>query len=117
VFDHKNFATQGLYPGLVSTRSIANLGQFEFEVTIEPIPGSGGGGFSYTPLSVGPTKYKIRIRVTRKGKTWEYEQIVGLTMAKVVAKVINKKIAEPTISVVNTSMVENKDPVIKVNIK
>lgn len=118
MFNHKNAAVEGLYPGMTTHKSIANLGLFDFEITIEPQPpsGFGGGGF-YSPLNVGPTKYKVKIKITRKGKTWEYEQIVGLTMAKVLAKVTKIKIAEPTFSIVNTSMVENTEPVIKVKIK
>lgn len=116
MFDHKNFALNGLFPGLVTTRSVANLGHFEIEVIIEPVAPSGGGGF-YQPLKPSITKYKVKIRVTRKGKVWEYEQIVGSTTAKVLAKVLKKKVAEPIISVVHKSMVEENEPIIKVTIK
>lgn len=116
MFNHKNAAVDGLYPGMTTHRSIANLGLFDVEITIEPQPsGSGGGGY-YSPLNVGPTKYKVKIRITRKGKTWEYEQIVGLTTAKVLAKVTKIKIAEPTVSLVKTSMVEQTEVKVKVNV-
>jgi hypothetical protein len=116
VFDHKNFALNGLYPGMTSTRSIANLGHFEVEVTIEPVgPGFGGGGY-YEPYSPSSTKYKVKMRITRKGKTWEYEQIVGSTTAKIIAKVIKVKVAEPAVSVINTSMVSNPEVKVKVNV-
>ena len=117
MFNHKNFALNGLFPGLVTTRSVANLGSFEIEVIIEPVTPSGGGGGFYHPLKPSDTKYKVKIRVTRNGKLWEYEKVVGSTIARVVAKVIRKKLAEPSILVTNTSMVENTEPVIKVTIK
>lgn len=110
VFDHRNFATQGLYPGLVSTRSVANLGHFEIQVIIEPVSQGGGG---WAPVGLSYDKYRIRIIVTRKGKTWEYEQIVSSTTAKIVAKVLKKKVAEPTISV-NSRIIESNEPEIKV---
>ena len=121
MFSHKNFALNGLFPGLVTHRSVANLGHFEIEVTIEPIPytgisGGGGGGYRQ-PLGVDRTKYKIRIRITRKGKEWVYEQIVGLTIAKVAARIIKKTVAEPSISIVTKTVSENIEPTIKVTIK
>ncbi len=110
VFDHKNFATQGLFPGLVTTRSVANLGHFEIQVIIEPI-GAGGG---WVPVGPQIDKYRVRIIITRKGKKWEYEQIVGSTMAKVAARILNTKIAEPSITL--GAIKESKEPEIKVNV-
>jgi hypothetical protein len=117
VFDHRNFATHGLFPGLVTTSSIANLGHWSVEVIIEPVVPTGGGGGFYTPLKPDITKYRVRIRITRKGKVWEYDKVVNLATAKVVAKVIGKTIQSPSITVGKTSMVEQVDPVIKVTIK
>jgi hypothetical protein len=208
MFDHKNLATGGLYPGRVTHRSVANLGTFEFDVSITEIPitgtesnfvtgsvasssllnrlitgifgtGSSGDitgssatsinvsgnttagevgsvGYSGTgdvtlPLSsnlargfVGTTvayggdlievpgfggggygfnfgsdsyKYKVKIRITRNGKTWEYESEVGSTMAKVIAKVMKTKIAEPSVSYTGISMAESREPQIKVTTK
>jgi hypothetical protein len=115
MFDHRNFALMGLFPGLVTHRSIANLGHFEIEITIEPQPSGGGGGGFYRPTGAGTDKYKIRIRVTRKGRVWEFEKIVGSTMAKVLAKVIKKKVAEPSvIATVNNRINESAAPEIKV---
>jgi len=113
VFDHKNFALNGLFPGLVTTRSVANLGHFEIEVTIT----STGGGGAIFPLGNKSNKYKVRIRVTRNGKTWEYESEVGSTMAKVIAKVMKTKIAEPSVSYTGISMAESREPQIKVTTK
>jgi hypothetical protein len=118
MFYHQNLALNGLFPGITTHRSVANLGHFEIEVIITPVPYSmGGGGYSYTPTGVGTDKYSIKIRITRKGKVWDYEKIVGVTTAKVFAKVIGKKITTPTISVLSTSMVEQVAPIIKVKIK
>lgn len=115
MFDHKNFALNGLFPGLVTTRSIANLGAFEIEVIITPVqPSFGGGGFG-VPISSSFNKYKVKIRITRNGKTWEYERVVGSTMAKVVASITNIKIAEPTFFV-TTKLNEQIEPSIKVTV-
>lgn len=116
MFDHKNFALNGLFPGLVSTRSVANLGHFEIEVIIEPVPSGGGGGGFYQPQKQVITKYKVKIRITRKGKVWAYEKIVGTTTAKVIAKLLKKKVEIPIVSVSNTSMVEQTEPQIKVTV-
>lgn len=97
---------------------MANLGHFEIEVIIEPVyPNYGGGGWSPAPLGSATDKYIIRIRVRRKDKTWEYETVVRNTTAKVVAKLIGKKIDQPIVELVNTSMVENTTPTIKVTVK
>lgn len=94
MFNHKSFATLGLYPGLVSTRSVANLGHFEVEVIIEPVQPSGGGGFAQSkPI----TKYNVRIVVRSNNKVWDYQTTVNKTTARVIAKVIRKKLPEPEI--------------------
>lgn len=117
MFDHRNFSVSGLFPGLVTSRSIANLGTFEIEVIIEPVyPGTGGGGYSYTPAGITKDKYKVKIRITRKGKVWEYEKIVGSTTAKVVAKVIGIKVAEPTVHITSKSMVEQTEVKVIANV-
>ena len=116
MFEHKSFATEGLFPGLVTTRSVANLGHFEIEVIIEPVGPTGGGGYSYIPTKNITDKYRVRIKVTYKCKKWEYESLVGSTMAKVVASITKIKIAEPTF-LVKTKIAENKELEIKVTIK
>lgn len=112
MFFHKNFALNGLFPGLVTHRSIANLGQFEIEITIEPVYTQGGGGG--VPSNVKSDKYKVKIRITRKGKVWKYEQTVGATTANVLAKVIKATVATPTVSVINTIIKEKSE--IKINV-
>jgi hypothetical protein len=87
MFEHKNLALQGLFPGSVTTRSIANLGVFESEVIIEPVVPSrgGGGGFSAAPLHVKPTHYRVTVRVKYNGKWYEDTQIVDEHRARVIA--------------------------------
>jgi hypothetical protein len=102
VFDHRNFALLGLYPGLVSTRSVANLGHFEVEVIIEPVTGGGGGWAPATPI----TKYNVRIIVRTKTKVWDYKTTVNTTMARVIARVIGKKLEEPTVTMTGIKIKE-----------
>lgn len=140
MFNHKSFATEGLFPGLVTHRSIANLGSFEFEIelilldvegsgkvgnvegsgsVVPPIitPEGGGGGLLWEPARFGTNKYKVRIRITRKDKTWEYETDVSQATAKVLAKMLQTRVEKPTVSISNISMVENVEPKIKVTVK
>jgi hypothetical protein len=98
-------ALNGLFPGLVTTRSVANLGVFEIEVIIEPTYPGGGGG--YVP-GAKPDKYKVTIRVTMKnGRVWNYSRVVTNTIARVIAKLTGVKFEEqPDITV--TSVVAHK---------
>lgn len=116
VFDHKNFAVDGLYPGLVTTRSIAVLGVFDIEVIIEPIrPSLGGGG--YVPNSK-IDKYKVTIRVSMKsGKVWNYSKVVSNTMARVVAKSLGVKLEEKPIITIHSVRTSNPETDIKVHKK
>lgn len=92
MFNHKNFATGGLFPGLVSTRSIANLGHFDIEIIIEPVYPGTGGGFGIAK----PDKYKVTFRVTTKnGKVWNYSKTVSVATARVVARISKIKMEEP----------------------
>lgn len=118
MFDHRNLATEGLYPGLVSTFSIAVLGALEIEVIIEPVvPSFGGGGYG-VPLPQ-KDKYRVRIRIKRKGKVWEYENIVSSTTARIIAKLmkVEKKDPEVVLENVRASIVQDVDPTIKVTKK
>lgn len=88
-------ATQGLYPGIVSTRSIANLGHFELEITIRR---GGGGGIADTtrlgPAGKKEDKYIITIRVKYKTRIWEYERTVTEPTAKVAAKLLRTELPQ-----------------------
>ncbi len=86
MFEHKNLAVQGLFPGQVTTRSVANLGTYEIEVIIQPVvPRSGGGGFVPAPLHIKPTHYRVTVRVKYNGKWYEDTQIVDEHNASVIA--------------------------------
>lgn len=103
MFDHKNFALLGLYPGLVTTRSIANLGHFEVEIIIEPVsPGGGGGWAPAAPI----TKYNVRIVVRTKTKVWDYKTTVNVATARVIARVIGKKLEEPSVTLTSVKIKE-----------
>ncbi len=115
MFDHKNFATGGFFPGRVTTRSIANLGSFEIEVIIEPVQPTGGGGGYYQPSK--KDKYKIRIRVSSKGRKWEYESIVNSLTAKVVAKLSGITLKAPEVQVKSVTVSQKITPTIKVDKK
>lgn len=110
MFDTRNFALLGLYPGITSTRSIANLGQFEVEIIIEPEVPSLGGGSGY--ISPVPSKYILTIRVSRKGKTWETKSKISITTAKVIAKFLRKEL--PTVEVVDTKVIYKEEPTVEV---
>lgn len=117
MFNHKSFATGGLFPGLVTTRSIANLGAFEIEVIIEPptpTPVTGGGGGYQRPIKA---KYKIKIRVTRKNKVWNFESEVNDVTARVMAKILRVDLKkEPTVEV-TSAKIKTNNPSVKVKIK
>lgn len=113
MFNHKSFATGGLFPGLVTTRSVANLGAFEIEVIIEPVSTGGGGGY-HQPAKA---KYKIKIRVTRKNKVWNFESEVNDVTARVMAKILKVELKkEPTVEV-TSAKIKTNDPSVKVKIK
>ncbi len=114
MFDHRNLATEGLYPGLVSTFSIAVLGALEFEITLEKI---GGGGFGGPVLR--KDKYRLSIVVRRKDRTWKYETVISQTFARVIAKLENVKKKEPSIVVesVRARVEEMTEPTIRVTKK
>lgn len=97
----------------MTTRSIANLGAYEVEVIIEPVrPLYGGGGFvPGAPLD----KYKIKIRITKDGKSWRYEQTVSNRSARVLARLLRVKMPEePTITVYSATAASSPPIDIKV---
>ena len=111
MFDINSFATLGLYPGTVSVLSIVTLGHYSIEVIIEPeVPSLGGGTGAY--LSPTPTKYLLKIRVSRKGKSWNYEGKISHTTAKVIAKFMGKEL--PKVDVLETRVIKETVPEIEV---
>lgn len=80
-------ATMGLYPGLVSTWSIANLGHYETEVIIEPVSPSVGGGYVPTPPGMKPDRYRVTVRVKFNGKWYEETRYEDDLQARVTAKI------------------------------
>lgn len=101
MFDTRNFATGGLYPGLVSTFSVASLGHLEIQVIIEPVFPEGGGAAGPGILRPRKDKYKVKIIVRRKGKTWKYETTVSSITANVVAKFAGLVLKQPAVVVEN----------------
>lgn len=87
MFDHKNMAVEGLYPGLQTTFSIAMGGVFETEVIITPVvPSVGGGGWAPAPLHLRAKNFKVTVRVRYNGVWYEETQIVDEHQARVIAK-------------------------------
>jgi hypothetical protein len=113
MFDTRNMATLGLYPGLTTLRSIANMGHFEVEIIIEPeVPSFTGGGAS-GPWTVPQTKYLLKIRVSRKGKTWEYNSKLNQSTAKVLAKFLGREL--PVVNVTDSRLIKTEQPNIEVS--
>jgi hypothetical protein len=114
VFNHKLLATDGLFPGLKSTLSIATLGAFTIGIDITPVypTGAGGGG-------VGPNletdKYKVTIRVSFKDKHWKIERIVNKFMARVAARLTGVKLPEEPKIVITSVSARTITPEIKVD--
>jgi hypothetical protein len=86
MFYHQSAALQGLYPGVVTTASIASQGLFEFEIIITPVVSAAGGG-GYVPSFQGkPERYRVKVRVKINNVWSEDELIVDDTEARVIAK-------------------------------
>lgn len=95
-FFHRNFATHGLFPGITSHRSVANLGQYEIEIIVKPVTptvGGGGGGWLH------PIKDReITIRITKNGETWETTQVTSKYFADGLIKVFAKLVGFRTLT-------------------
>ena len=113
MFDHRSYATEGLFPGLVTTRSIANLGAFIFEVIIEPVLGGAGRSPIARPR-YEKDKYKITIRVRHKDRVWSIESIVGKLTAQIAARLLRTKLIEPEVAVTSVAVAESVEPTIEV---
>lgn len=122
MFDHRNFAVDGLMPGLFSHLAIGTLGAFETTVVIEPVVFAGGGGYApWTPAkSTKPDRYRVTIQVVINGKTYSETKIVDDLEARVLAKFSGiQQFAEDSIMVSLNGiqqMVESSDPIIKVTL-
>jgi len=98
-FDHENMAVQGLFPGLVTTQSVANLGHFKLEVVIVA-PEGGPPGVADTTRITPPRrkekdKYTVSIRVSYKTRIWYYQSEVDTWMATIVARLVGKQLNKP----------------------
>jgi hypothetical protein len=113
VIDPKDIATEGLYPGRVSTFSVATLGYGFIEVTIEALA-PGRGSANTTQLSKEKGKYKITIRVRYKDWIWQKEYITSDKTASVVAKALKVQLPEPVVVLTNVAVIEPDEPDIKV---
>lgn len=109
-FDHENFALNGLYPGLVTTRSIANIGHLKVDVIIEPITDVGRGIADTTRLSKKKDKYKVTIRVTYKTRVYEYSSIVGEWVANIYARLLGVELMKPVDPTITMESVTVKRP-------
>ena len=113
MFDHRSYATEGLFPGLVSTRSVANLGAYIFEVIIELLPG-GAGRSPIAGQRHEKDKYKITIRVRHKDRVWSIESIVGKLTAQIAARLLRTKLVEPEVAVTSVTVAESVEPTFEV---
>lgn len=107
-FDHENMAVQGLYPGLVTTSSVANLGHFKIEITVSPL--GRGGPADTTDLSKKKDKYLVTIRVTYKTRVYEYSREVGKWEANVYAKMLGVELMTPPDPTITMESVTVKQP-------
>lgn len=98
MFDHRSYATEGLFPGLVSTRSIANLGAFIFEVIIELVEPAAGRSPIARP-QYEKDKYKITIRVRHKDRIWSIDSVVSKLTAQIAARLLRTQLVEPNVEV------------------
>ena len=120
-FDHENFALNGLYPGLVTTRSIANVGHLKVEVIIEPVTDIGRAINDTTDLSRRKKdKYKVTIRVTYKDRIYEYSSIVSGWIANIYARLLGvelKKPVDPTITMESVTVKKPEEITVEVTKK
>lgn len=116
-FNHKLMATMGLYPGMVSTRSVANLGHFELEIKLTVHqPGTAGGAVSASGRRK-KDKYTVTMQVSYKQRVWSYETEVSQMMASVIAKMTGQKMPvahDPVVDVTSVREVKPNEPEIKV---
>ena len=113
VFDPRDMATQGLFPGRTNPFSVSVMGHLLFEVDIEIIAPERAGGSAGTGRRE-KDKYRVTIRVSRKDRKWDFETTVSEWFANVLARFIGKKIIEPEVEVTSVTVRHKADPEIKV---
>ncbi len=113
MFDHKNLALGGFYPGLVTTLSVANLGTFDVEVIITPVVSGGGGG--YVPVVRGqkPDRYRVTVRVIHGQRRYEESIIVDDFQARITAKMngITEFVTDEVMISINGVQVNKSNPI------
>lgn len=117
-FNHENMATLGLFPGQVTTQSVANLGHWFFKITFGP--GTAGGHGVVDRLRKkrrDEDKYTVTIDVRYKTKIWHYERTVSKITANVMAKLTGTTLPprpNVEIKVDDVTVKDKQDPTIEV---
>lgn len=93
---------------MVTTFSIACLGHLGIEISIEPEVPSLGGGSGGGYISPSQTKYLLKIKVSRKNKSWDYEGKISRTTAKVIAKFLGREL--PAVEVISSNVISTEQP-------
>ena len=116
MFDFRNFAVDGLMPGMFTHSALATGGTMDIQVTIEPVVVAPSGG-GYVPWSrdsgVKPDRYRVTITVTINGKKYSDSKIVDDLQARVIAKFngIEFNETQPMISINGVQVVSEKQEV------
>jgi len=120
-FNHENMATLGLYPGQVTTQSVANLGHWFFKITFGPGTAGAGGGHGVVDRlrrkRRDEDKYTVTIDVRYKTKIWHYERTVSKITANVMAKLSGTTLPprpNVEIQVDDVTVKDKQDPTIEV---
>lgn len=85
MFNHKQLALDGMYPGLQQTFQIALRGEFDTEVIIEPVAPLPGGGWAPANKGTLAKHFRVTVRVKFNGKWYQDSQIVDEYKARVIA--------------------------------
>lgn len=116
MFDHRNYASNGFYPGLYEPFSAANNGILDKEVIITPVIRDTGGGGGWVPsLSGKPDRYRVEVKLRYNGKEYIDSKIVDDNEARIIAELhgVTKFETDKVIVIVNG--VQKFEPIITVN--